>query len=300
MRRLLFFTATFVALVVAGTALPRFATRAHAASQTPTGTGNWKTGECGSDEGNTHNHWGRGDQERVCELRRTTFTPEGNHLAVSSMNGGIEVVGEDRSDIAVEARVQAWAGSESEAREILSQVRIDTSGDNIRDSGPRFHMSNKGYGINYRVHVPRKVNIDLHSLNGGIEIAHLDSSIRFDTTNGGVELNDLAGDVHGQTVNGGLEITLTGESWHGQGMHTDTTNGGVEIHMPEHYNAHLETGTVNGGIRVDFPVTVQGSIKNHLSTDIGSGGPLIHAETTNGGVEITHSGTDSARSSGPA
>ena len=43
---------------------------------------------------------------------------------------------------------------------------------------------------------------------------------------------------------------------------------------------------MNGGISLNFPITIQGDIKNHLSTDLGSGGPTIHAETTNGGVQI--------------
>ena len=41
--------------------------------------------------------------------------------------------------------------------------------------------------------------------------------------------------------------------------------------------------------RWNFPITVQGEIKNRLSTELGGGGPTIHAETTNGGVEIDRS-----------
>ncbi len=52
------------------------------------------------------------------------------------------------------------------------------------------------------------------------------------------------------------------------------------------YSAHLETGTVNGHISVEFPVTVHGEINRQLSIDLGSGGPLIRAVTTNGGVSI--------------
>jgi DUF4097 and DUF4098 domain-containing protein YvlB len=151
-------------------------------------------------------------------------------------------------------------------------------------------MSSSGYGVNYRVRVPRKLGVDLTSENGGIDISHLEGRIRFDTTNGGVDLNDLAGDVHGSTVNGGLDIALTGSSWRGQGLNAETTNGGVSLKVPDHYNAHLETATVNGGIEVNFPVTVQGDIKNRLSTNIGSGGATIHAETTNGGIEINRAG----------
>jgi len=284
MRRLATLIGAFT-LVVVLASVGRFHRHAYAAQ-----SANWTTGACGSDEGNTHNSWWGGHQERVCELRRTTIKLGSQHLGVKSENGGIEVSGEDRSDVQIEARVEAWAGSESDAKDILRKVTIETSGDNIRDSGPHFHLGSSGYGVNYRIRVPRRLAVDLKSDNGGIDIAHLEGEIRFDATNGGVDLNDLAGDVRGSTVNGGLDITLSGKSWRGQGLNAETTNGGVDLKIPEHYSAHLETGTVNGGISVNFPITIQGEIKNRLSTNLGGGGPTIHAETTNGGVEIDRTG----------
>lgn len=56
--------------------------------------------------------------------------------------------------------------------------------------------------------------------------------------------------------------------------------------VPAAYSAHLETGTVNGHVEIDFPVTVRGEISRQLSVDLGSGGPLVRAITTNGGVSI--------------
>ena len=66
----------------------------------------------------------------------------------------------------------------------------------------------------------------------------------------------------------------------------ETTNGGVSLTVPSSYSAHLETGTVNGHVDVEFPVTVRGEISRQLSFDLGSGGPLVRAVTTNGGVSI--------------
>jgi DUF4097 and DUF4098 domain-containing protein YvlB len=278
MRRLATFLGVF-ALVLVLAFVGRLHRTAYAAQ-----SGNWSTGTCSSDGNNNHSSWW-GHQEKVCELRTTTIKLGSPRLGVKSENGGIEVSGEDRGDVQIEARVEAWAGSEADARNILKQVTIDTSGDRIRDDGPHFHM-NSGYGVSYTIRVPRRLAVDLKTDNGGIDIAHLDGEIRFDTTNGGVGLNDLAGDVRGSTTNGGLDITLSGKSWRGQGLNAETTNGGVSLKIPEHYSAHLETGTVNGGISLNFPITIQGDIKNRLSTNLGSGGPTIHAETTNGGVEI--------------
>jgi hypothetical protein len=278
MRRLAAFAVILTLFVLASTL--------HSGEAFAQQAGNWSVGTCTDDQGNTQNHSWWGHQERVCELRTTSIKLAGTRLGAKSENGGIEVTGEDRSDVQIEARVEAWAGSESDAKNILKQVVINTSGDRIRDDGPHSHWGNSGYSVNYRLRVPRQLAVDLNSMNGGIDIAHLEGEIRFDTTNGGVGLNDLAGDVHGSTTNGGLDITLTGKSWHGQGLNAETTNGGVTLNIPEHYAAHLETGTVNGGISVNFPITIQGDIKNRLSTDLNGGGPTIHAETTNGGVQI--------------
>jgi DUF4097 and DUF4098 domain-containing protein YvlB len=92
--------------------------------------------------------------------------------------------------------------------------------------------------------------------------------------------------VEGHTTNGGLHLELASDHWDGDRCDVSTTNGGVTIRVPSSYSAHLETGTVNGGVSVDFPVTVQGEINRHLAVDLGSGGNLVRATTTNGGVRV--------------
>jgi len=249
-------------------------------------TDGWTIHDCtGADK--DHTNWGWGHQEHACEVRSITIAkPE--KLSVSSMNGGIHILGEDRRDVQIDARIEAWANSSSDAAGILREIQIETSGGAIHDKGPNFHWGHQGYGISYVIHAPRQLSAELKTMNGGINLEHLDGDLKFDTTNGGVDLTDLAGDVHGSTVNGGLDISLSGDRWNGKGLNAETTNGGINLNIPEHYSAHLETGTVNGGIEVNFPITIQGDIKHHLATDIGSGGPTIHAETTNGGVTLSH------------
>jgi hypothetical protein len=246
----------------------------------------WTIHDC-SGEDRDHTNWGWGHQQRACEMRTITIAAPAK-LDVSSMNGGIRIIGEDRKDVLIDARVEAWADSTSEASGILREVQIQSADGSIRDKGPNFHWGTRGYGISYTIHAPHQISAELKTMNGGIGLAHLDGVLKFDTTNGGVDLTDLAGNVSGSTVNGGLDIALSGDRWRGEGLHAETTNGGITLNLPESYAAHLETGTVNGGIEVNFPVTVQGEIKHHLDTDLGGGGPTIHVETTNGGVTISH------------
>ena len=100
-------------------------------------------------------------------------------------------------------------------------------------------------------------------------------------------LQDLAGEVHASTINGGLDVTLTGDRWLGTGLTAKTTNGGVSVKAPDHYSAHLLARTVNGGLSVGFPVTVQGTVGNHIETNLGQGGAPVAFETVNGGVSIS-------------
>jgi hypothetical protein len=110
--------------------------------------------------------------------------------------------------------------------------------------------------------------------------------MRFRAVNGGISVDQVGGDVRGETTNGGVHARLTGSTWSGAGLNLRTTNGGVSLVIPRGYNARLETGTVNGGMNFDFPITVRGRLDREISTQLGSGGPLVRATTTNGGVRI--------------
>jgi DUF4097 and DUF4098 domain-containing protein YvlB len=140
--------------------------------------------------------------------------------------------------------------------------------------------------VSYEVFAPRDTNLKLQSRNGGIAITNVRGDLDFETQNGGIKLDGLAGNVHGRATNGGVEVNLTGARWEGESLNVRTTNGGVRMRVPENYSARLETGTVNGGVNIDFPVLVQGKIGRDISTTLGSGGALVRAETTNGGVRI--------------
>ncbi len=248
---------------------------------------------CKGDEGNTHTHWGWGSSEQVCELRTTVFAPGVSHVEVRGINGGIEMVGEDRNNILLEARVIASASSRDAAKELLGKVKIVTEGVGsadlrIHEDGPRLTgwFSSGGYSVNYRLRVPKHLSVELRTSNGGIDMKHLEGTLRADTTNGGLALEDLAGDVHAETVNGGIELSLSGDRWSGGGLTAKSVNGGITVTVSKQYSAHLLASTVNGGVSVGFPVTIEGKLKDNLDTNLGQGGATIRLETVNGPVSI--------------
>lgn len=232
------------------------------------------------------NNWYNDRLVGNCEIREQTLAPSGGTIAIDGrQNGGVSVKGWDQNQVLVRARVQTGAPTQDEAVALGRQIRIETSGAKIFASGPESRR-NYNWDVSYEVFVPRRADLSLETQNGGISIADVNGRIDFTALNGGVVLKRVGGDVRGSTTNGGLMIELDGDRWDGQSLDVSTTNGGVIMSIPENYSANLQTGTVNGSVNVDFPVTVQGRISKQVALNLGSGGALVKAMTTNGGVRL--------------
>ena len=229
------------------------------------------------------------DEDRVahCEVRDLRLPGGSGRLVVDGrLNGGISVNGWDRNEVLVRAKIQTWAETAAEARQLATSIRIRT--DNRRVSADDVESSRRrsGWSVSYDVFVPRRTDLDLTTHNGAIRVENVHGRIDVEALNGGVYMRGIQGEIRGATTNGGVTLALDGDRWIGQGVDLETTNGGVTLLIPERYSARLETGTVNGGLNVDFPITVQGMIGRRLSTTLGSGGQLIRVRTTNGGVTL--------------
>ena len=237
--------------------------------------------------------WRNGPRGHVCEVRELTV-PAGGVLTVDGgQNGSISVTGEDRRDVQVRATVHAWGADEADAERIASAVNIRSDG-TLRAEGAE-QRGRTGWSVSYEILTPREIDLSLETQNGSIAIADVRGNLSFRAQNGGINLDSVAGNVRGRTTNGGVDAELTGDTWEGTGLDLETTNGGVRLRIPEDYSARLETGTVHGGIDIDFPVTLQGRLGREFSTTLGDGGPLVRAETTNGGVRITRGRGDLRR-----
>jgi hypothetical protein len=221
-----------------------------------------------------------------CEDREATISA-GLIDVDASPNGGIRILGSDRPDVLVRARVQGVGDTLDDARRLATGVRIETGGGRIRAQGPDRTGPDQWWAVSYVLEVPRVSQLTLTTHNGGIAIEDFHGTVDLHAQNGGVSLRSVGGEIRGGTTNGGLTIDLDGDRWDGGGLDLQTTNGGVRVAIPAGYSAELETGTVHGRLRIDFPVTIQGRLDRHLSTVLGAGGATVRATTTNGGVTIT-------------
>ena len=224
-----------------------------------------------------------------CEIKEQTLPASGAITVDGKQNGGISIKGWERNEILVRSKIETRAPTQAEADQLAQQVRIETAALNIHAEGPESRDDYQWY-VSYEIFVPRRSDLSLQAHNGGISIKDVSGKIDFKTMNGGVSLTRVGGAVRGNTTNGGVHVELAGTRWDGEMLNVTTTNGGVNLVMPDNYSAHLETGTVNGNISSDFainvPLTDRGRMPREISVDLGSGGPTIRATTTNGGVRV--------------
>jgi DUF4097 and DUF4098 domain-containing protein YvlB len=227
-----------------------------------------------------------------CEIKEQTI-PAGGAISVDGRtNGGISVKGWNRGEILVRAKIETRGATQAEADQLAQQVRIETAGLNIHAEGPETRDDYQWY-VSFEILVPSRSDLTLKAHNGGLSIVDVSGRIQFTTTNGGVSLGNVGGSVTGNTTNGGVHIELTGARWEGENLDVRTTNGGVNLIVPENYSAHLETSTTNGNVKSEFPLNVplndRGKMPKDISVDLGSGGATIRAVTTNGGVHLARS-----------
>lgn len=229
---------------------------------------------------------------KLCEVREITLPATDDPVDVSCVNGSIHIEGWDRDEVYIKARIQVRAKTEREARELLSEIEIETNG-KIRAKGPgtRWFSSfwGKKWSVSYQLKVPTHSDLYAHTTNGSLRIAGVTGEIDFGSTNGSVKLYRIGGDVSGGTVNGGITAVLQGDSWSGGGLDLHTTNGGVTIEMPVGYSARLKAKTTNGGIRVDHPIRIESKSRRRLEGTIGDGGATLKVRTVNGGVKFRES-----------
>jgi Putative adhesin len=269
MRRALCFTAVLATALVAD---------GLAQSQTQ-GSGGFADTWCGNGTNEGRASWR--------EVRDATIGGANPLDIDAGRNGGIRIRGWDRGDVLVRANVVGCAGTEADARRLVSGVHIQTAGP-IRADGPDA-TPGEHWSVSFEVQLPRTALLKLNTWNGGISIDDFRGAAEFRAHNGGVSLSNVGGDIRGGTTNGGLHIDLRGDRWDGMGLDVETHNGGIQLAVPENYSAELETGTTRGRVRFDFPLTVQGTIGQHITTTLGAGGAKVRAITTNGGVSIHRS-----------
>jgi hypothetical protein len=140
--------------------------------------------------------------------------------------------------------------------------------------------------VTFTVRLPRGVNVDAGTVNGGVDVRGVTGEVHAASVNGGVEAVSDGGPVTASTVNGSIRASM--RSLGSGDLEFTTVNGSITVELPEDLNADLRMTTVNGTLSSrDFPLTVSGRFSpQNLRATIGRGGTRLSFTTVNGNVEI--------------
>ncbi len=150
--------------------------------------------------------------------------------------------------------------------------------------------------------------VEARTSNGGIEVRELDGNGNLHTSNGSIRADAAHGSFEAQTSNGGIEATLVdaATNWpvrvHSSNGRVELTlkgarlpdvragssNSSVTLRLPEQANARVHASTSHSSITSDFPVLTGGreARRHEVDGTIGTGGPMIELDTSNGSIKI--------------
>jgi hypothetical protein len=167
------------------------------------------------------------------------------------------------------------------------------------------HINWHNQGTKIEVRVPPETALDLHSGDGHIKVDGTAGPARIDTGDGHIDVQNFNGALTAHTSDGHMtvdgvltnvdlrtgdgHITLTarpGSKMNG-GWLIHTSDGRVEVRLPQDFAAELYAHTGDGHIQLDLPVTVEGSIEHsRVRGKLNGGGPLLEITTGDGSIRI--------------
>jgi hypothetical protein len=220
---------------------------------------------------------------------RTYPITANGQVEIVNLNGGIDVVGGEGTQVEVVAERTARAATDDVAREFLKQVEIreEVNADRVRlETKVPSNPEGKRAEIRYRVKVPATVSVRVTDVNGAVEVTGIKGALKAETTNGGVRGRDLSGAVEATTTNGGIKLAFA--SLASGGIRAETTNGGVDVTIPASAKADVKLSCTNGGISVDGLKLEGGeSSRRRVEGRLNGGGPSVSLETVNGGIRFS-------------
>ena len=217
----------------------------------------------------------------------------GGRLEIDNVNGKIRIEPGTGNTVEVTATKKARGATPEQAKASLERasivetvsagsVKLETK---IARSGG-ITLNGGSLQVEYMIRVPAGAEVDLATVNGGIEITGLKGRVIAETTNGGVEARGVSGQLHASTTNGGLDIDMAAVAE--GGVKLECTNGGINVRLPRDAKATISASITNGGIsKGDLPIDVTGdNSRRRLEGRMNGGGPRVQIEGTNGGITL--------------
>jgi len=263
------------------------------------------------------------ERAEAVETRQLT-SPSGGAIRVDNANGCTVVVGEDRADVEIRVHKAARAGTEAEAEQLASSIKVLTREDaagvlDVEVSLPG-RWTHRGRA-DLEIHAPRTLRIQVSASNGRVCVSGMRAAVRLHSSNGPVRVADVVGDIDIGTSNARVHThctcgKLVARSSNGKmdleehrgSVDAATSNGTIHCDLDELGKEGVVLVTSNGRIALELPDDVDGDVDirvdngliralrdfhhsaretaGRLKGTLGRGGAPIRLRASNGTVSL--------------
>ena len=154
----------------------------------------------------------------------------------------------------------------------------------VKKSGAAITASTTNGGIRIE---DSKGDVLLNSSNGGITVIGVDGYVSARTSNGAIGITEVLGIVIAETSNNSIEAEIANVG--PAGTRVTTVNGSIEVSVSPALNADIEMKTTSGQISIisaPSSLHIVAFTPAHFQGVLGSGGPDVYIEATNGSIDF--------------
>ena len=193
---------------------------------------------------------------------RTEPLAMGAKLWIKQEDGLVDVKGWDKEEVQLVAEFVGTGGDQPrlEVRKVPDGLEIEV----LHHRHHFLHLSwDRSPVVNLTLMVPRRLNMDVRTVDGGITVRDLDGYAGCRTVDGPIDLRNIRGEVHARAVDGSilardLKARLKGGTVDGNitldrvegGVHLETVDGAITAEGLDGWGEGISLHTVDGNIHV--------------------------------------------------
>ncbi len=131
--------------------------------------------------------------------------------------------------------------------------------------------------------------INAHVSDGEMRIAGAQGELTARTSDGRMTIDGTFKALDLKSSDGTVEVDVRPGSVMERDWSVASSDGSIQIRLPEGFSADVDISTGDGSIHVDHPITMTGGMtsKHHLTGKLNSGGALFRIHASDGSVRVT-------------
>jgi hypothetical protein len=233
------------------------------------------------------------------DVAKTLPLEAGESVRVETYKGTVKVTTWDRSEVAVEARIEADdnCGSPKDMARWVDQTRvviekrhggvsITSDYDALEEATSWFGSCTARPFVRYTIHMPKDAALRIKDYKSDLIVKELAADLDVNTYKGHLDVVGLAGGLRVETykgeVNAGI-VRLSGD------VNAETYKGSIVLHLPGTAGFELSAESGRGSLNVEFPAeTGRGSHRRGLVArgPVNGGGPRVSLRTDKGSLAL--------------